>query len=1019
MKKTFTKIFSSAVALLTCAAGIFAPSCTRDDNSLLSAVDTDKQLSFTATTANFSASTKSGSASTILSSEYMGSYQGEALYLTAVENDWPVELAFESNKNNQSEIASKASEITTANITNNSIGVMVYSHANGADVSTWDLHSGLVEAEYVTAAGKWVPKTTIYWPALGKNAHFFAYAPYNTTAIPTSSVTAAAKAYPTIAFTVNSDYTKQVDLVVAEAEVADNPTFENISQGLTFKHALSGIRFKVATGVEVKAIEISGVNSTGTLALGSASGTMEWSNVAIAASFTIAESSGNLTTKSESGDYISLADKYTLMMVPTITSAGLPAGAQITVTFSDNTTLTSDISGHKWEQGKMITYLIAKSTVEVGTYTFTAVAPTDITYKGWTSTETKVISYREYSGNKYPVEWRVEGYYKTQTSAENKNFAERYSKGIAETFINTVSPIKGAGSESGESVEISYASAKPTITTNNKGAARNAKIVANNATLKGAAGNPWNLANRSQGYGVNTSTYTANTYIINGAGYYCFPLVMGNGVKGGNPNAASYNQSNFRDYKDQAINDPYLHKSSSGVGVPTYAVLAWADYDFIEVENGATNISSRYREGQANFKNWVTNGVTGATNGISKSGDVYYANFYVPAAKATKQGVACIVIMDATANNQGQSGIMWSYLIWLTDYEPGLPTSSSSAGSGVAEDGTAGGDADLKVYPLNRIDDPDAGTGPTITMMARNIGYVEDGVVTRNDYPASEEVWVRLEQSGNDGSVTPNYQVIKLQRPAASESNGTLGHNPYYQWGRPFAMKPATGVPGSSSEPSGYSGFYPPSNNNNEGYQETFTLGKTISLAPFFITRSGGGSWYNAGAANLWDANNAISYPWDKYDDAANTVKTIYDPSPAGYKVPRFMSFNSFMQNNTKEYDRAYDPTGTTPGSYTYFFWRGRPNAKGSWDYGCKFYGTHYNSIDIPPTSAATTYFPVTGCRASGSGALTDVSAFGYAWLAVPGSGASARSLGFSSSRVYPQNYNTRTNAFPVRPVKE
>ncbi|MBR3303550.1 MAG: fimbrillin family protein [Bacteroidales bacterium] len=950
-----------------------------------------KEISFTASTDNFTSNTKSGDYTTVLSSEAIGSdSKGNTLYLTAIQNEWPIELSSENN-NSVSDIASKASVITTSDIINHSIGIMAYKYAASAAVGSWALHQAPMEATYNTGLAKWIPATIFYWVNAGNKMRFYSYAPYE--AVSTTDISASDGAYPTATFTVNSDYSAQKDLLIANIEVNDNPTFDNICQPLSFNHALSAVRFKIAKEYkdQILNITISNVNSKATLNMH----TLAWSGHSTLANFAITDS-GNLTTKSETGDYVSLDDKYTLMMLPT-TSAGQLSGAKITVTFTDATVIEGSIGGHKWEQGKIITYLISKNISDASgkTFVFTATNPTDIDYSGWESTTGSVTSYSTTdpidanASLRTPVEWRVEGYYKTQAGAASKTASARYN-GINATFLKSF-PARSDGSVTPENLTISYTTVKPNVTTKDKGAARNAKIVANSATLKGNANSPWNICSNAQD---NTVKSTANTYIINGAGYYKFPLVMGNGVKAdGSLNTEAY-PSNFKDYKGAAIESPYLHKSSSGVGVPYAAVLSWADYDFIEIVDKSTQYTT-YRESSDNISKWyLAGGIIGATNGISSTGSgdnlVYWCNFYVPKATCTKQGIATIVIKDA------DNVTMWSYLIWLTDFD--LATKK-----GVDENGNEEGN--INIYPLKSLFDTE-----TIaqTMMPRNLGWVEDGVQELSNFAASDVVWVRLEQQGNPSSAT-NYKVIKLQRPAAQTASGTIGHNPYFQMGRPFAMKPAGGS--GNDEPKLF-GYFRNTTYTVSGYSSSSSdLGSSIRNAQNFIT-STQNRWHNESTAvNFWHATNTEIFPWDRYDDCTSPIKTIYDPCPAGYKMPRFAVFTGFLNNDTKKPDRQ-EPTN--------YFYSGRPNVKGTFEYGYNFYVHHYLSTDVVPESEQTIFFPASGCRLGTSGSIANNSKVGLYYLCVSqtNNGVGPRLLQFGRDFCQPQSgWANGANAFAVRPV--
>ena len=145
-----------------------------------------------------------------------------------------------------------------------------------------------------------------------------------------------------------------------------------------------------------------------------------------------------------------------------------------------------------------------------------------------------------------------------------------------------------------------------------------------------------------------------------------------------------------------------------------------------------------------------------------------------------------------------------------------------------------------------------------------------------------------------------------------------------------------------------------------------------------------GYSWYN-----LWSANNTTT---DFNDNAV--VKTVYDPCPAGFKMPASKAFTGFSKtgNNT------YNPTDF--------------NVSGAWDNGWNF----NNKITSPD---ATIYFPALGYRNVTGGLRYFEGYGGYFWSAVPADNFGGYSLHFKLGNVNPQNDPTLPSGFPVRPVKD
>ena len=176
-----------------------------------------------------------------------------------------------------------------------------------------------------------------------------------------------------------------------------------------------------------------------------------------------------------------------------------------------------------------------------------------------------------------------------------------------------------------------------------------------------------------------------------------------------------------------------------------------------------------------------------------------------------------------------------------------------------------------------------------------------------------------------------------------------------------------------------------------------------------FITAAGGGDWLlNSNETGgkekrgLWSAGNETEYSRTDYTDT-KVIKTIYDPCPAGYTVPRFNAFTGFTigkQVNADTYGNRYGPAST----------------KG-WDRGHTFYTNWRSSNTV--TGTGEIYFPALGSRAYASGSLAYGFSLGLCWSAVPFNAGYSRYLNFHSSSVYPQYLGYRADGLAVRPQRE
>lgn len=182
------------------------------------------------------------------------------------------------------------------------------------------------------------------------------------------------------------------------------------------------------------------------------------------------------------------------------------------------------------------------------TYDFSEIDPTDLTYSAGTSTGGKITSTKTVGGTTSPVSWSVEGYYTDEDcSTEDEYYTDLLYTGTPSGY--TAFPESGDGGVN-ESITFSYKADSSPVNSNFATAA-NAEIAANTSGGSDAA-NAVNLADSGRGTGANI-TESANCYIVNGAGWYKIPLVMGNGVKNNAPNTSAYNGANFVNYKNNTV----------------------------------------------------------------------------------------------------------------------------------------------------------------------------------------------------------------------------------------------------------------------------------------------------------------------------------------------------------------------------------------------------------------------------------------------------------------------------------
>ena len=140
--------------------------------------------------------------------------------------------------------------------------------------------------------------------------------------------------------------------------------------------------------------------------------------------------------------------------------------------------------------------------------------------------------------------------------------------------------------------------------------------------------------------------------------------------------------------------------------------------------------------------------------------------------------------------------------------------------------------------------------------------------------------------------------------------------------------------------------------------------------------------------ANLWSVNNAV---YTANDDLV--VKTIYDPSPVGYKLLPNNAFTGFTT------------TGQNTSNQAQF------NVSGIWNNGWNFYCDSSNS--------STVFFPASGWRDASSAVPDGIGVYGVYRTAAPHYTDKGWSLSINAVSVTPYSIGDRAGGFVVRPCQE
>ena len=400
----------------------------------------------------------------------------------------------------------------------------------------------------------------------------------------------------------------------------------------------------------------------------------------------------------------------------------------------------------------------------------------------------------------------------------------------------------------------------------------------------------YNLANAT---GAAAIENTANCYIISAPGTYRIPLVYGNAIERGTTNSSAYasSKSCIVDNEEFVLQDFVDHNDHKIIS------------PYINVQNSGDQ-ATKAKVVWEDCKDIVT------APAVTGSGADSYLTFTIKKDNL-QNGNAVVAVTNAAGT------VMWSWHLWFT------PKSS------------------LKTIPFTSV-------GSTYNFMTDNLGWK----YTKWTGGLKREVVVKIEQQAETGEKKTATITLK-QAPG---NNVREGYGNLYQWGRKDPL-PGTDTFYPNTAPNigykfndGYTivGEQPADYNNpvNKQRMEERTIGLSIRKPGIMLPKVGGGklSWTYRQYINLWSADN---------DSYAGTVrdgkKTIYDPSPVGFKVPDAYAFKDFSltgavwsngytlkANNDKEiyfqaggYRDGNDGKLKLVGSYA-FYWVGSASKRGN-----------------------------------------------------------------------------------------
>ena len=299
---------------------------------------------------------------------------------------------------------------------------------------------------------------------------------------------------------------------------------------------------------------------------------------------------------------------------------------------------------------------------------------------------------------------------------------------------------------------------------------------------------------------------------------------------------------------------------------------------------------------------------------VALAADGHSLTFEVPQA-SIRQGNAIVAVRDAS------NRIMWSWHIWVTDYVPGLDPTVTDR---------------YDPYEMHRDKVVTNNSGKQYTFMGVYIGWCDNILV----YDA-RSVKVRYIQPST-GATT----IITLTQKSRTVNQG---NNTYFGWGRKDPM-----LGGILDASGSLSDKQIDSRNSTYRFQKSttgkVTIGKAIQTP--YIYYNGGTSPYNWATSlyeNMWS---------NVYNDESS--KTIYDPSPVGYRVPEVGAFSGFTYSGStvagaSGFGSQFNSPYTSESDITDHL-------------GWEFYCNKMNGAGKYDPAGGTIFFPLTGGRSYAEG---------------------------------------------------
>ena len=581
------------------------------------------------------------------------------------------------------------------------------------------------------------------WP-VNVYGRFYAVSPEATAA---NGITLSPSNYaqvPYVDFEVKSNVVDQVDLMTACSGEVHYEHGNDPTSNLKFTHALAAVKFSIGSNLSpviIKKIEVSGVKYKGRYKLpnkadgsgatwtsDNATTTMTLDNINMNAAEMPNTMLAGALTPDPHGYNVSGRQNYTFLMIPQILPAKTAANpVKVTIYYEDHGTtkhISFPLTG-EWKPNTTHEYKLSQKNSSWGYQLTLTYNSKTFDYKGNAlgSAQFQVKSYRQAPDGftQQPVPWKISKYEEWDYTL-NGGTGGWVDRGTTKPAWLGDLTDQGNGSTAAEAGNTAV---KP-ATVVDKLAAYNQ--VLKDATPKGTAANPYNLANPGGNGAKSHIEETANCYLISAPGHYCIPLVYGNAIKNGITNTKSYQTSNsgtyilqhFKDHAGQDINNPWIEKTNSGANYGVNdAKVVWADEAGL-VQFGATKI-------------------------VHDAGNNAFVQFEVPADKI-KNGNAVIAVMK-------NGTVVWSWHLWFI-HDDALNTVTCT-------------NFQNHEYKFTQ----------------ETLGW-KYTTLSGSSYSAPRKVRVKVEQTVANGGVKQSAYITITQNPG----NTGQGYSTLYQFGRKDAL---------------------------------------------------------------------------------------------------------------------------------------------------------------------------------------------------------------------------------------